>query len=130
MSKEAPAAKQPTAVICDDDQMSRSIARAVFEKAGFKVLAGVGTALDALDMVLDHRPDVLLLDLVMPGMSGEEILPAIQHGSPETQVIVYSSYDPTFAVKSGAMFVVSKGQHGKLEATVERLANTANHVRS
>ena len=114
--------KMPTAVICDDDPMSRSIARAIFEKAGYRVLAGVGTALEALDMVLDHQPDVLLLDLVMPGMSGEEILPSIKASSPDTQVIVYSAYDPTYAVKSGAMFVVSKGQHGKLESTVERLA--------
>ena len=70
------AAEMPTAVICDDDSMSRQIARAIFEKAGFRILAGVGTALEALDMVLDHQPDVLLLDLVMPGMSGEEILPS------------------------------------------------------
>ena len=123
-----PKASQPTAVICDDDPMSRSIARAVFERAGYKVLAGVGTALEALDMVLDHQPDVLLLDLVMPGMSGEEILPSLKASSPSTQVIIYSSYDPTFAVKNGAMFVVSKGQHGKLEATIERLAADLHHV--
>jgi CheY-like chemotaxis protein len=124
------ASKMPTAVICDDDAMSRQIARAVFEKAGYRILAGVGTALEALDMVLDHHPDVLLLDLVMPGMSGEEILPAIKSGSPETQVVIYSSYDPTYAVRSGALFVVSKGQHGKLEATVERLAETAHSLGS
>src|SRR4051812_27530585 len=122
------AAKMPTAVICDDDSMSRQIARAIFEKAGFKILAGVGTALEALDMVLDHQPDVLLLDLVMPGMSGEEILPSIKASSPDTQVIIYSSYDPTYADKSGAMFIVPKGQHGKLEATVERLAHP-HHVK-
>jgi CheY-like chemotaxis protein len=108
--------------------MSRQIARAVFEKAGYRVLAGVGTALEALDMVLDHQPDVLLLDLVMPGMSGEEILPALRAGSPETQIIIYSSYDPTYAVRNGALFVVSKGQHSKLEATIERLAATPHHV--
>jgi two-component system response regulator HydG len=124
----ASATKMPTAVICDDDPMSRQIARAIFEKAGYRILAGVGTALEALDMVLDHQPDVLLLDLVMPGMSGEEILPALKAGSPETQVVIYSSYDPTYAVKSGAMFVVSKGQHGKLESTIERLAAHPHHV--
>ncbi|HUR77289.1 MAG TPA: response regulator [Acidimicrobiales bacterium] len=116
---------KPTAVICDDDQMSRQVARAIFERAGYNVLAGVGNALEALDMVLTHRPDVLLLDLVMPGMSGEEVLPAIKEGSPGTRIVIFSSYDPTFAVKSGAMFVVSKGQHAKLEATIERLAADA-----
>ena len=120
--------KQPTAVICDDDVMSRQIARTLFEKSGYKVLAGVGTALEALDMVLNHQPDVLLLDLVMPGMSGEEILPSIKACSPTTQVIIYSSYDPTFAVKTGAMFVVTKGQHAKLEATIERLAGIPQHA--
>ena len=119
--------RKPTAVICDDDAMSRQVARAIFEKAGYTVLAGVGTALEALDTVLAHRPDVLLLDLVMPGMSGEEILPSIKASCPETQVIIFSSYDPTYAVKSGAMFVVSKGQHAKLEATIERLAGNIAH---
>ena len=122
MSK-AEAKRKPTAIICDDDAMSRQITRAIFERAGYTVLAGVGTALDALQVVLDHHPDVLLLDLVMPGMSGEEILPSIKAGSPETQVVIFSSYDPTYAVKSGAMFVVSKGEHAKLEATIERLAH-------
>jgi CheY-like chemotaxis protein len=119
---------KPTAVICDDDAMSRQVARAIFEKSGYQVLAGVGTALEALDMVLAHQPDVLLLDLVMPGMSGEEILPSISASSPETKVIIFSSYDPTFAVKSGAMFVVSKGQHAKLEATIERIAGLPHRV--
>ena len=117
-----PAPKQPTAVIVDDDAMSRQLTRAIFEKAGYKVMAGVGTALEALDVVLNHQPDVVLLDLVMPGMSGEEILPSIKAGAPDAKVIIFSSYDPTFAVKSGAMFVVAKGQHAKLEATIERLA--------
>ncbi len=114
---------KPTAIICDDDQMSRQITRAIFEKAGYNVLAGVGTAIEALQVVLDHQPDVLLLDLVMPGMSGEEILPSIKAGAPNTKVVIFSSYDPTFAVKSGAMFIVSKGEHAKLEATIERLAH-------
>ncbi len=115
--------KKPTAIICDDDAMSRQITRAIFDKAGYNVLAGVGTALEALDVVLTHQPDVLLLDLVMPGMSGEEILPSITAGSPHTKVVIFSSYDPTFAVKSGAMFIVPKGEHAKLEATIERLAH-------
>lgn len=120
--------KKPTAVICDDDAMSRQLTRAIFERAGYQVLGGVGTALEALDMVLSYHPDVLLLDLVMPGMSGEEILPSISASSPETRVVIFSSYDPTFAVKSGAMFVVSKGQHAKLEATLERLASLPHAV--
>lgn len=117
-----------TAVICDDDAMSRQVTRAIFEKAGYEILAGVGTALEALETVLSHHPDVLLLDLVMPGMSGEEILPSIAAGSPETKVIIFSSYDPTFAIRKGATFVVPKGQHAKLEATIERLAETFHTV--
>ena len=125
MDTSAP--KPPTAVIVDDDKMSRQLTRAIFEKAGYQVMAGVGTALEALDVVLTHQPDVVLLDLVMPGMSGEEILPSIKAGAPDTKVIIFSSYDPTFAVKSGAMFVVAKGQHAKLEATIERLAAAKSH---
>ena len=75
---EKPAPPLPTAVIVDDDAMTRQLDRGMFEKAGYEVLAGVGTAIEALDLVLTYQPDVLLLDLVLPGMSGEDILPSLK----------------------------------------------------
>jgi DNA-binding NarL/FixJ family response regulator len=117
----AAADRQPTAVICDDDEMTRQILRTVLERSGYKVLAGVGTALDALNLTLAHHPDVLLLDLVMPGIPGEDIIESIKECCHNTKVIVHTAYDPRFAVKSGARHFVSKGQYRLLEQTLQKL---------
>lgn len=115
-------AYQPTAVICDDDQMTRQIVRGILERAGYKVLAGVGTAMEALNLVLAHRVDVLLLDLVMPGIPGEDIIGSVNECSRDTEVIVHSSFDPIKAIKSGARHIVSKGQLARLEETLIRVS--------
>jgi DNA-binding NarL/FixJ family response regulator len=109
-----------TAVICDDDPMTRQMVRAVVERAGYRVLAGVDNAMDALNLVLAHKPHVLVLDLVLPGVGGEDIIEAIQECS-DTNVIVHSAYDPRFAVKRGARHFVSKGQLALLEQMLQRV---------
>lgn len=107
-------AARPTAVVCDDDAVTRRLVREIVERCGYEVLAGVDNAMEALTLVLDHQPRVLVLDLVLPGISGEEIIAAIQDAS-DTQVIVHSSFDPRFAVKSGARLFASKGNIAVLE---------------
>jgi DNA-binding NarL/FixJ family response regulator len=111
---------QPTAIICDDDSMTRRLVREVVERCGFEVLAGVDNAMEALHLVLDHQPDVLVLDLVLPGISGEEIISAIQD-STDTKVIVHSAYDPRKAVKSGARLFASKGNVKTLEKMLHKV---------
>jgi DNA-binding response OmpR family regulator len=98
--------------------------RAIVERAGYQVLAGVDTAMDALNLVMAHQPDVLVLDLALNGMSGEEIIESIRECS-ETTVIVHSSNDPRFAVKRGARLFVSKGQLAQLEKTLQRVKGDA-----
>ena len=113
-----------TAVICDDDRVTRQMVRTVVERAGFTVLAGVDNAMDALNLVLGNKVDVLVLDLVLPGLAGEEIIESIKECT-DTKVIVHSAYDPRFAVKRGARMFVSKGQLGVLEKTLERIKTEA-----
>ena len=113
-----------TAVICDDDRLTRQMVRAVVENAGYTVLAGVDNAMDALNVVMAHKPDILVLDLVLPGVAGEEIIEAIQECC-DTKVIVHSAHDPRFAVKRGARLLVSKGQLATLEQTLQRLREEA-----
>src|SRR5438128_1040012 len=111
----------PAAAVCDDEPMSRQIAEGVVENARYRTLAGGGTAVEALDialealsLVLEHQPEDLVLDLALHGMRGEDIIGAIQECG-GTRVIVHSSYDPRFAVKSGARLFASKGNIKVLE---------------
>jgi len=113
--------KAPTLVICDDDQMTRQILRHVAERCGYEVIGGVETAVEALQMVSSYQPDVLLLDLVLPNMSGEDIVAPILQAAPDCSIIVCSSYDPSAAIRNGALLVVPKGSTEKLESTLKML---------
>ena len=65
-----------TIMIIDDDMAIGNLEQEVLERAGYAVLrAYSGT--EALLLLKDRRPDLVLLDLMLPGLSGEEVLPQI-----------------------------------------------------
>lgn len=66
-----------TILIIDDDAAIGNLEQEVLERAGYAVLrAYSGT--EALLLLKDSRPDLVLLDLMLPGLSGEEVLPQLQ----------------------------------------------------
>ena len=66
-----------TILIVDDDMAIGNLEREVLERAGYTVLrAYSGT--EALLLLKSRRPDLILLDLMLPGLPGEEVLPRIQ----------------------------------------------------
>lgn len=83
----------PSAVVCDDDLMSRQVLRGLLVDAGFDIVGEVDMAISALDLVTVTRPDVLVLDVNMPGLSGVDIIRDVQERSPGTAIIVVSAYD-------------------------------------
>jgi two-component system, chemotaxis family, chemotaxis protein CheY len=82
----------PSAVVCDDDLMSRQVLRGLLIDAGFNVIGEVDMAVAALDLVSVTRPDVLVLDVNMPGLSGVDIIHDVRERSPQTSIIVVSAY--------------------------------------
>jgi DNA-binding NarL/FixJ family response regulator len=125
MTAAATPAPRPTAVICDDDSMSRSLWRGVLDRVGFDVLASTDNAIEALNVVMMYRPDVLLLDLVLPGTSGETIIPTIREAVPSCAVVVCSAFDATPAIHQGAVYVVPKGSVDQLANMLTALAKRA-----
>jgi two-component system chemotaxis response regulator CheY len=83
----------PSAVVCDDDLMSRRIVRGLLTDAGFEIVGEVDMAVAALDLVSVTRPDLLVLDVNMPGLSGLEIIRDVNERTPATRIIVISAYD-------------------------------------
>lgn len=66
-----------TVLIVDDNDLNRFIAAQVLEHRGFTVLQASGGA-EALATVAAHAPDVMVLDIQMPGMSGLEVIAHIR----------------------------------------------------
>jgi len=65
-----------TVLVVDDDRPMRALCRASLEEAGFRVLEAAGGE-EALESVRDERPDLILLDIMMPGISGWEVTSAL-----------------------------------------------------
>ena len=82
-------------LIADDDALITDQLQHFAEKLGATGVRVVGDGVQALAAIKQHRPDVLVLDLQMPGMSGPELLSAIGDDVP---VIICTS-DRDFAVE-------------------------------
>ena len=88
-----------TILVVDDEQIIRDMAKKALERHGYTVLlADSGAA--AIDVFRRHPDSIALvvLDLSMPGMSGEETLPELRKIRPEFKVVVSSGYSESEAM--------------------------------
>lgn len=99
-------------VIVDDAELFREALRAAFAQEGFEVKAVAGDAMRGIDITREHQPDLVMLDLLMPGMSGLEVVGTIIKASPRTKVVLLTSSesaeDLLAAVKAGASGYLTK----------------------
>jgi DNA-binding NarL/FixJ family response regulator len=80
--------------LCDDHALVRAgLRRLVDAEPGLLVTGEAATADEAVEQVREGQPDVLLLDIVMPGRSGIEALPEITAAAPATKVLMLSMQD-------------------------------------
>lgn len=86
-------------VLADDHTVMRSGLKMLLEsEADFEVVAEAGDAESAQRYVRGHKPDVLILDLNMPGGSGLDAIPQVITESPTTKIVVLTMQrDPAFA---------------------------------
>ena len=99
-------------LIVDDAELFREALKAAFTQEGFEVAGVAADAMAGIDMARDHEPDLVILDLLMPGMSGLDVLGTIQKASPRSRVVLLtsseSSEDLLAAVKAGASGYLTK----------------------
>ncbi len=100
-----------TILVVDDERNQREILGSILAGEGYRaILAGGGQeALEALDR---EQVDLVLTDLVMPGMTGEDLIDAILARSPGTPIILNSAYGSiqtaVDAIKRGAFYYFEK----------------------
>jgi PAS domain S-box-containing protein len=89
-----------TVLVVDDEQIVRDLARRSLERHGYEVLLAEDgrTAIDVLSSEKD-RVRLVVLDLSMPGLSGEETLPLLRALKPDLDVIVSSGYSEPEALR-------------------------------
>jgi two-component system, NarL family, response regulator LiaR len=126
--------REPISVLLvDDHSMVRLGLKAYFSTLdGIQVIGEAPTGSEALELVSSLAPDVVLMDLVMPGMDGVETTRRLKKISPRTQVIVLTSYhddEHIFpAIRAGALSYVLKDIDPDELADVVRLAHKGEAV--
>jgi len=102
-----------TILIVDDHAMVRQGVRAFLDtQPDLKVIGEAATGEEGLNLAIQFVPDVVLMDLVMPGMDGVEATRRLKRASPRSQVVVLTSYHEDEyifpAIKAGALSYVLK----------------------
>jgi two-component system, NarL family, response regulator LiaR len=80
-------------IVADDDALVRRVVRDALQRAGIVVIAEAGGGREAIELTLYYKPDVVLMDLVMPGIDGIAATREIIAALPETKVVMLSSSD-------------------------------------
>ena len=99
-------------LVDDHDLVRRGLSLLLEFETGFEVVGEAQDAIEAIDITRRLRPDVLIIDMVLPSGNGIEVTREIKAHLPETQVILLSMYDSpayvTSAFQAGAEGYVLK----------------------
>lgn len=105
-----------TVVVVDDHAMVRTaIARHLTEEQDMKVIGEAADAREAMELVVEHRPAILLMDIDMPGPVCFEVAREVRQRSPETRVIFLSAHFHDHYVEQ-ALEVEARGYLTKAES--------------
>jgi DNA-binding NarL/FixJ family response regulator len=115
-------------MIADDDALARAMISAMIERADELELVGVAEdAAGAIELATEHKPDVAVLDWVMPGGGGPAAAREIQTQSPGTKIVALTASDSQEAeldmLRAGAQSFLVKG------CTPEELVQTIRTAR-
>ena len=98
--------------MADDDPMARRLIRDALQMAGIVVIAEASNGVEALELTRHYRPDVVLMDVVMPSMDGIEATRRIGTQAPESKVVMLTrSEDDELALvglQAGAVGYLTK----------------------
>lgn len=121
----------PTIVIVDDHALFRSGVRAEVEDR-LDIVADAGTVEDAVRAILEHRPDVVLLDVHMPGGGGVEVIRRVAATNPAQRFLALSvsdaAEDVIAVVRAGARGYVTKSISGAELADAVRRVDAGDAV--
>jgi two-component system response regulator NreC len=121
-------------VLADDHAVVRAGLRTLLESEGeFEVVAEAGDVDSARRYLLGHQPDILVLDLNMPGEDSLVAIPSFFEASPKTRIVVLTmQQDPAFAreaLRQGVLgYVLKEGAHTELVTAVRMAAEGRTYL--
>lgn len=96
-------------ILVDDHQLVRKgIASLLKTYTEFEIIGDTGSSEDAVELITESKPDIVLLDIAMPGLTGFQLISLIQEISPKTKIIMLSMHASQEHVNSA----LGLGAHG------------------
>lgn len=80
-----------TVMVVDDSLFVRNILRGILNEKGFTLVAEAASGIEAMRLLHDHRPDIILLDIILPDANGIDLLSSIAAAQPDTKVVICST---------------------------------------
>ena len=128
------AEKKTSIVLADDHKIVRQGVRLLLEaESDFQIVGEAANGSDATRLVEELKPDVLVVDLKMPGMSGIEVAKRAAAKSPHTRVIVLSMYSSEAYVvatlEAGARgYVLKESSSNELVQAIRHAINGGRYL--
>lgn len=88
----APATRAITLFLADGRAHARARLKRDFEAHGLQVIGEASHGGETLERVLQLKPDILVMNLAMPGLNGREVAERVLHSSPGTRVVIFWAY--------------------------------------
>ncbi|MBC3885409.1 response regulator [Undibacterium griseum] len=113
-------------LLIDDNEITREILRVILRGEGYHVVGEATDGGTGLDMALKLRPDIILLDVVMPKVSGLDILPKLKDMLPDSLVLLITASKDQETVSAA----VRTGIHGFIlkPFNAQKIIDTVNSV--
>ena len=103
-----------SALIVEDHPVVRSMIKLVLKGEGFERIYESSRGDEVLSLIREHKPDVVLLDLGLPGVAGLEVMDRIKNEKMQCRVVVFTSLEAQFyqdrCMRAGAVAYVSKSK--------------------
>jgi two-component system chemotaxis response regulator CheY len=121
--------------LIDDNDLTRSALRLALPLELTEVVVEASSGRNGLEACLREKPDIVFLDIIMPGLGGLDVLPAIKDALPLTEVLMVTASNDRGtieqAVRSGASgFIIKPFRAGTVEDAVKKAIANLNRKRA
>jgi two-component system chemotaxis response regulator CheY len=88
-----------TVMIVDDSFFMRNILRGILKEKGYVVVAEAASGIEAMKNLHTHKPDIILLDIILPDSNGLDLLQSIIKARPQSYVVVCSAIGQELVIR-------------------------------
>jgi len=118
-------------IVEDDEGVRESLATLINDAEGFHCVSSHATAEDALQHIPEKKPDVVLMDINLPNMSGIDCVRKLKESAPQTQIMMLTMYeDPEQIFNSLAAgasgYLLKRTPHAKLLEAIQEVQRGAS----